>query len=259
MSDLVPAPGVTEMVYGTTRAGKSAYQEWIDRMIQQMRPNAMQIIADTKPRYRAETEPYGPGKRNRRKAAYRYKDWRKGPTIPNSVVIPIWDAHPFRGLWRKPGEIAIMQSGEERDWMRMLVLLNAFTRRQIKDRERRIHVDEVLDFYHRNTMAINSRNDVFYRIARAGGERNIGLSLGAQQVKGTPPLIRKMARIHVLFHLTNDREDMRILNGNGIPGDKSPEGNWVFRRWETQPGGAISPCLTGRCTYPDSYLEQLAA
>jgi hypothetical protein len=215
----------------------------------------MQVIVDTKPRFRAEQETIG--YYGRRSAAWRYKDWAKGPTLPNSVVVNMKADHPFRGLWRRPGEVAILQSGDAADWRRMLQLLNGFCRAQIKDRERRIIVDEALDFYQRNTMGIDSRNDVFYRAARAGGERNIGLSLGAHRAHGLPPLIISMANVIVLFHLRHDG-DMKYLNEHGIPGKASPKGNYVFRRYEIQPGGVAGQPLTGRCTYPDSYLKQLA-
>jgi hypothetical protein len=166
--------------------------------------------------------------------------------------------HPFRGLWKRPGEIAIMQSGESRDWVRMLTLLNAFTKAEIKGRERRIIVDEVLDFYDRNSFGIDRKNDVFYRAARAGGERNIGLSLGAHRVHGVPPLILSMTSIYALFHLRHDG-DMRYLRVYGIQDAESPKGDYVFRRWTVQPGGLVSPPLDGRCTYPESYLAQLAS
>lgn len=257
LKELVPEPGQREIVFAGTRGGKSSYQDWEDRIIQQERPSCMQIIVDSKPRYRAEFEPFGYYKR--RSAAYRYKSWAKGPTVPNSVVVNLWDRHPFRGLWRRPGEIAIMQSGDARDWKRMLLLLDRFCAKHIKDRERRIHVDEVMDFYSRNTWGIDPKNDVFYRASRAGGERNIGISLGAQKVNGMPPLVIDMASVIVLFHLRNDLEDMRILNKHGIPGRTSPVGDYVFRRYAILPGGRTSEPFTGRCKYPDWYLDQLAA
>jgi hypothetical protein len=152
-----------------------------------------------------------------------------------------------------------MQSGETRDWLRMLQLLDAFAKRPLKDRERLVNVDEVMDFYGRNTWAIDSKRDVFYYLSRAGGERNIGLSLGAQKVKGIPPLVIDMASVVVLFHLRNDREDMRILNSHGIPGQLSPTGDYVFRRYEIMPGGKASEPFEGICNYPQAYLDQLAA
>lgn len=245
-------------MFGGTRAGKSGYMEWETRHISETRPQAMQVIVDTKPRFRAETErmPFNP--RGRRNAAWRYESWARGPVVPNSVVVDLNSDHPFRGLWRRPGEIAIMQSGESADWVRMLILLNAFVKAEIKGRERRIVADEVLDFYNRQGMSVNQKNDVFYRAARAGGERNIGLSLGAHRVYGMPPLILSMNTIYVLFHLRHDG-DLRYLRDYGINETESPQEDYVFRRYHVQPGGRVSPPFTGRCTYPQSYLDQLAA
>lgn len=145
ISSLIAQPGERTAKFGGTRSGKSSFQEWEFRTVQRERPTAMQILVDTKPRFRAEKE-RGPFRRGRRSAAKRYESWAKGPVVPNSVVVDLWDEKPFRGLWKEPGEIAIMQSGESRDWKRMLALLDAFTKAQIKGRERRIIVDECLDF-----------------------------------------------------------------------------------------------------------------
>lgn len=256
LADLVPASGQREILFAGTRGGKSSYLDWELRTIQHYRPEAMQLLIDTKPRFRAECEPVGYYKR--RSAAWRYKDWAKGPTVPNSCLVNLWSPHPFRGLWRRPGELAIMQSGETADWKRMLQLADRFCKAHIGDRERRIVVDECLDFYQRNSWGIDPKNDVFYRAARAGGERNIGLSMGAHRVHGLPPLIIDMTNIIVLFHLRND-DDMKYLNAHGIPGKTSPKGNYVFRRYEIQPGGVASEPFVGRCNYSDAYLKQLAA
>lgn len=258
ITDLVPQPGQREIVFGGTRAGKSAFQEWETRDIQATRPECMQILVDSKPRFRAETERMPGNPHGRRSAAWRYRSWAKGPVVPNSVRVDLDSSHPFRGLWKRPGELAIMQSGESRDWVRMLMLLNAFTKAEIKGRERRMIVDEVLDFYDRNSFGIDRKNDVFYRAARAGGERNIGLSLGAHRVHGMPPLILAMANIYVLFHLRQDT-DMRYLRDYGVTDVESPKGDYVFRRWEVRPGGLVSEPIDGRCNYPESYLSQLAA
>lgn len=258
IADLCPGPGQREIVLGGTRAGKSAYQEWETRCIAKHRPSAMQIIVDTKPRFRAETERMRINPKKRKSAAWRYKSWAKGPVVPNSVLADIHDPHPFRGMWNEPGEIVIIQSGEASDWRRMLYLLNGFTKANIQDRERRIVVDEALDFYNRNTWGIDPRNDVFYRASRAGGERNIGISLGAHRVHGLPPLVLSMCSVFVVFHLRQDK-DMKYLWQYGIKDELSPEGNYVFRRYEVEPGGTVSEPFTGICEYPRSYLRQLAA
>ena len=217
----------------------------------------MQLLIDTKPRFRAETERMPLNPKARRSAAWRYTSWAKGPVVPNSVVVDMDSAHPFRGIWSKPGEIAILQGGDSNDWRRMLLLLTGFVRAQIKDRERRLIVDEVLDFYQRNTFGIDMKHDVFYRTARAGGERQIGIDLGAHRVHGLPPLVIAMMSRITLFHLGNDA-DMKYLRDYGIAEDESPNGDYVFRHYTVKPGGMVSRSVTGRCVYPQSYLDQLA-
>jgi len=218
----------------------------------------MQILVDSKPRFRAQTErmPFNP--KGRRNAAWRYAHWQKGPVVPGSVLVDIHSARPFKGLWTHPGEIAIMQSGDSTEWRRMLQLLMFFVKAQIGTRERHITVDEVLDFYGRSTWSIDSKNDVFYLAARSGGERNIGESLGSQRVFGLPILVRNMFSRVTLFHLTEDK-DMKYLNQNGIPDAESPEGNYIYRQWVKEPGGTVSQPFTGTLDLPDSYLSQLAA
>ncbi len=227
------------------------------RTISEERPAAMQLLIDTKPRFRAETErmPFAPNKR--RSAAWRYKAWAKGPVVPNSVVVDMDNPHPFRGVWSRPGEIAILQSGDSNEWRRMLILLTAFVNAQIKDRERRLVVDEALDFYQRNTFGIDMKHDVFYRTARAGGERGIGLDLGVHRLHGVPPLIIAMMSRLTLFHLGNE-SDMRYLRDFGIQDKLSPKGDYIFQQWTVQPGGTISAPFVGKCVYPQSYLDQLA-
>jgi hypothetical protein len=221
----------------------------------------MQLLMDTKPRFRAEKIRGPVTFKNRKDAKKLYESWAKGPVIPNSVVVPIWDEHPFRGLWNKnnPNEVAIMQSGEESDWRRMLQLMDAFVKAQIKDRERRIVFDEVLDFYLRNTWGIAGRSDPIYRTARAGGERTIGLELGAHRLHCLPPLVLNMISRVNLFHLTDDGDLRHLRQSVGIKDAESPKGDFIFRQWVKQKGGALSEPFTGRVTYPQSYLDQLSA
>jgi len=231
------------------------------REIQKARPTCMQCVIDSKPRFRAEKIRGPVSFKNRRDAKKLYESWAKGPVIPNSVVVPIWDDHPFRGLWNQnnPSEVAIMQGDSPEDWRRMLQLITAFTKAQIKDRERRVVFDEVLDFYGRNTMGIDGRNDPIYRMARAGGERAIGIELGAHRIHGLPPLVINMLSRVNLFHLSNDG-DMKHLQANmGIKEVQSPDGNFVFKQWVKEKGGVISEPFTGRVTYPESYLKQLSS
>lgn len=145
IADLTPGPGERHGIFGGTRAGKSAFQDMSLRHIQATRPEAMQILVDTKPRFRAEYEK-GLRPNWRKSAAHRYTDWSKGPIVPNSVVVDLRSDRPFAGTFNEPGEIVILQSGEGADWRRILELLDGFVKANVGGRERRIVVDECLDF-----------------------------------------------------------------------------------------------------------------
>ncbi len=261
INQLIPKEGERVITAGRSRTGKSSFMDWEVREIQDGRPQCMQLLIDTKPRFRAEKTRGPIAYRNRRNASKLYEHWAKGPVVPNSVVVPIWDEHPFRGLWHKsnPSEIAIMQSGDAADWKRMLQLVTAFAAAHIKDRERRVVVDETLDFYNRNTWGIDGRNDPFYRIARAGGERSIGIELGAHRIHGLPPLILNMVSRLNLFHLADDSDLIHLRRSMGVRDAESPSGDFVFRQWVVRPGGELSEPFTGRVTYPESYLAQLSS
>lgn len=260
-ADLVQGPGERHIVYGGTRTGKSSFMDWSMRHVQQTRPEAMQLIADTKPRFRAETIAYGPNNKFRKDAAKLYEGWAKGPVLPNSVVVNFNSAHPLRGLWnmdKRPGEIAVMQSDKPVEWKMMLDLMFHFTSRQIK-RERLMIADELMDFYQRNTMGIDPRNDVILRAARAGGERNIGVLLGAHRPHGIPPLLNTLSSRVTLFYIRFLR-DMRYLWEMGIPEDEfPPDGNYIFKQYSIEPGGVVSEPSMARLHLPESYLQQLSA
>lgn len=257
-ADILPGPGERHNIFGTTRTGKSCHIDWEMRGLQEYRPDCMQILVDSKPRFRAETERMPLLPRGRTSAAWRYQDWAKGPVLPGSVLVNLWDDHPFRGLWTRPGEIAVMQSGDAMDWRRMLELLMRFAKAQTGGQERHVSVDEVLDFYGRTTHSIQNRSDVFFLIARSGGERLIGETLGAQRIHGLPILIRNMANLVTLYQL-QEEHDVKYLIENGIRDASPPRRRFEFRQWRKEMGGSFSRPVTGRLALPQSYLDELSA
>lgn len=260
-ADLVQGPGERHIVYGGTRTGKSSFMDWSIREIQRTRPQSMILVADTKPRFRAETQTFGPENRFRRDAKKLYEGWAKGPVLPNSVSVDLDSPHPFRGLWnnkKRPGEVAIMQSDEPARWKQMVALMQAFIAKRTPV-ERLLVVDEGMDFYQRNSLGIDSRNDVILRAARAGGERNIGLLFGAHRPHGIPPLLNTLSSRVSLFYIRYAR-DMKYLWEMGIPEDEfPPDGNYIFKQYTVMPGGIVSDPAKVRLALPDDYLEQLSA
>jgi hypothetical protein len=171
---LVQSPGERNITFGGTRAGKSALDEWRLRQMMHERPSCMAALIDSKPRFRAETE-RGPLRRGRRSAAHRYESWSKGPVVPNSVVVDIHDEKPFKDIWKRPGEVAILQGGTLHDWRRMLALLNGFVEANIKGRERYIQVDECLDFT-AETLGASIQKTTYFTGPRVPGESVISAS-----------------------------------------------------------------------------------
>jgi hypothetical protein len=265
IEDLFAGPGERHIVYGGTRTGKSSFMDWEMRHVQHTRPMAMQLVADTKPRFRAETLPYGPKGKYRKSAAKAgiYDTWASGPVVPNSVALDWSSSHPFRGMWQdnddRRGEICIMQSDDPRYWRHMNDLMHHFVAAKIKDRERKLTVDEALDFYQRNTLGIDPKKDPILRTARAGGERNIGLGLGAHRPHGLPPLLNTLSSRVTLFHLRLER-DMRYLYEMGVPEQEtSPDGDYILQQYKVAAGGQVEGPTIARLAYPESYLKQLAA
>lgn len=261
---LVQGPGERHMLYGGTRTGKSSLEDWSVRYIQATRPTAMILIADTKPRFRAEREVFGVNGKFRRKAEKKYRHWAAGPVLPNSVAVDMESDHPFRGLWnseRYPGEAAIMQArtGDMEDRKTMLELMKHFVEKPIGNRERLVVIDEGLDFYSRNSFSVNFGADIPMLIAQAGGERNVGLMFCAHRPRGIPPLLNMHSSRVTLFHLRY-AADMNHLYDMGIPPEEgSPDGDYIFRQYVVKPGGTISEPVTARLSLPESYLKQLAA
>jgi hypothetical protein len=220
----------------------------------------MQLLLDTKPRFRAEHIAWGPFNRFRRKAGHLYTSWVAGPTLPRSVVADMYSDDPFTGLWNKkrnPGEIVILQSGEADDWKRMNELAHEFVKKQVKGRERLLIVDEGMDFYHRNTMGLDAKKDVILRTARAGAERNIGLMFGAHRPYGIPPLLNTLSSHAAIFHLRYEG-DMKYLSDMGIKNDERPEEDFVFNYYTIRPGGKVSTKREIRLTLPQWYLDELS-
>lgn len=147
LDEIAPEPGQRALIIGGTRSGKSTLLDHLMRHAAK-RAGIQIALADTKPRFRAEFERIGPLGKITRSAERHYKGWAAGPVVPGSIKVDLKSDLPIRRLWRKndPNRIAVLQSDEETERIRILEVLDEWYRAQKGDTERLLVIDEVMDF-----------------------------------------------------------------------------------------------------------------
>lgn len=187
LDDIAPTKAERALIIGGTRSGKSTLMDHFMRHMVRERPNVQILLLDSKPRFRAEIERFGPGNRFARLAERHYRDWESGPVIPASIRVDIHAEKPLLNFWKDDKyeryRIAVAQTEQTIERGRLLEIADQwYTVRQRKS-DRVLAVDELLDYYHRNTISVHSARDVPLKVVRAGGERGFGALYGAQRPK----------------------------------------------------------------------------
>lgn len=209
------------MLFGMTESGKSTVKERLTEYWRSTRPNPRVLMLDSKPRFRAQWELNGVS------AEKRYKDWRRGTAIPNSVRLPFLDpVGDLEQAWRLGFTCAIAQTGEQYmlPWLRAYA--HAFYDKS-KDRfSQLIDVDEVSDFY--GSTGLAQSGDALLKIVRSGREKNVSFAGAAQRPKGLPQsFLTELSEVFI-FVLANVA-DLERLSDMGLPGDADiPEEDHTF-------------------------------
>lgn len=188
LSEITPGKADRALIIGGTRSGKSTLMDWFIRQMVHDRPKVQILLLDSKPRYRTEVERFGPGNRLLRSSERYYRDWEQGPTIPNSVRVNLAQERPLERFWRPEDKlrVAVAQTEETTQRGRLLEIADSWYKTRMPRADRVFAVDELLDFYHRNTISVHSARDVPLKVMRAGGERGFGALYGAQRPKRSP-------------------------------------------------------------------------
>lgn len=266
LDEIAPPKGKRALIIGGTRSGKSTLLDHFIRHTVKVRPSSQILLLDTKPRFRAEIERYGPQNRMVREAIKHYADWEPGPTIPGSYRLDIHSQAPLQRHFRSddPCRVAIAQTEEEPERPKLLEIANGWYKVRTPNSDRVLAVDELLDFYHRNSLCISPRHDVPLKVSRAGGERGFGALYGAQRPKGIPPQISAELSTLYLFHLRYE-SDVKYLWEMGMPRslvppgeDLTDDGDYAFHMITIQPGGKTKVEGTFRIKPSESYLAQLS-
>jgi energy-coupling factor transporter ATP-binding protein EcfA2 len=185
ISEITPKKAERALIIGGTRSGKSTLMDHFIRQMVKERPGVQILLLDTKPRFRAEVERYGPQNRLVREASKPYADWESGPILPGSVRVDIHREKPLERFWRPDdrSRVAIAQTELTTERGRLLEIADDWYNVRQKKSDRVLAVDELLDHYHRNTISIHGSRDVPLKVVRAGGERGFGGLYGAQRPK----------------------------------------------------------------------------
>lgn len=261
IDEITPEKGNRVIILGSSRSGKSVLADHIHMNIVRLRPLSEHLLLDTKPRFRAEIERFGPRMRMIRDASHNYVDWEKGPVMPASYRHDI--NHPSLKYYWKPDDpcrTVILQTERDHERAAMLELADTqwFEVRK-KNADRVLRVNEMLDFYYGNGVCVSSRHNVPLKVNRAGGERGFSGIYESQRTRGMPLQLIEEATEILLFHLKYE-DDMKFLWQNGVPRHVFPPKDmpYVFRRITTNPGGNAVDHGLYRLTPDPGYLAQLS-
>lgn len=198
-----------------------------DYMVRYRPRKCRRLIADTKPRYRAQHTIRGGD------AARRYKNWDHGQPIPQSVIVEYPDQLERAFRLGYTTVIAQPMSEEEpsKEYLARIVAVTArFLAMSKADTPQLLQVDEYLDFFHSNGAPRGGGDDIMARAPRAGRERGTASLMGSQRTRGIPTLA--MSEMNRLYAFQLDYvPDAKRFQEMGAPEFALPRREHEFRYW----------------------------
>lgn len=216
------------LVVGGVGSGKSTLADYLGTDFTRRYTKSRRLIADTKPRYRAEVTIQG------RKAKHLYKKWGHGQAVPGSVLV--YEPEDLALAWDLGYRVAIVQGESMADLVRVLDVCEAFFRQANAKVPSLLQVDETCDFFSANGYP-KGGSDVMIRVARAGRERGLGGLYCSQRTRAIPvSIIEEMERLY-LFRL-DAAGDIKRLEEMGAPVtvDDMPREEHAFVYWRKRGG-----------------------
>lgn len=210
------------LLIGGTGSGKSTLEEMLclDFQRRYSKSQSRLLIADTKPRFRAEWYPNGT------KTKRRYKNWSHGPHVPDSVLVE--DPRDMDSAWQLGYRTIIVQLPDGGGLDLQAACLAKFLRESRASRPQLAALDEALDFFHGN--GIPKVNDASVKLARAGRERGTAVLYCSQRTKGFSPTLLELMECLYCFRLDMEKDADRFEEF-GVPIFHLPEENHEFRFW----------------------------
>lgn len=209
--------GERGLLLGKTRTGKSTLAEALIENWRKDYENGFVLIADTKPRFRAEREL--DGRPTRLSGRYRRDDW--GETIPGSVVLPLRDIRSEIKLARQLKYKCVIAQIRERN-AQTIMLVSYAIRYAYEDRPAKrpllVYVDELNNFFRDAPQAARWP---IVMIITSGGERSVGFLGAAQRPRNISiEAMESMSKLYWFY--TPFTEDVKHLKNMGVPKDAKP-------------------------------------
>lgn len=205
---------------GGTGSGKSTLGERQIMWFANEYKTSRILIADTKPRFRAEWGLDG------LRADRRYRGWDHGTPIPDSVL---WDPklrnYGLNMAWELGHRIVIAQTDDASEIPMAFDCIDTFFTQSRASRPQLLYVDEVLDFYGTNGQPRRgTKKDGIARTIRAGREKGMGAFIATQRPVGVPPQLASEITNCYLFRLDREQDVKSLVMNGAVPPGTVPPG-----------------------------------
>lgn len=223
--DLIALPADARgMAFGITGSGKSELANSLMRHWQEREPSSRILILDSKPRFRAEWELNGMSTRWSR----RYKGWKRGQAVPDSVVLPLRH-HPKGELAqaKQLGYRVVIAQIDDLDYTPWLLASMREFYRSAKDGEANlVYVDEAADFF--GGSGAFGKGHPMLQVIRSGREKGVAFLASSQRPRNIPPAAITEATNLYVFELAHE-DDWKHLQQIGLPKDaRVPDEDHAF-------------------------------
>lgn len=209
------------LLVGRRGSGKSTLGEWQVKRFWSDYPTGRILVADTKPRFRAQFTADGLD------AGKRYRDWGYGSVLPNFRACG--SAKEVDLAWKTGARGVVLQNDRapQDQLIRWQVeMIERFWRTQKKSTPSLLYIDESMDFF--GPTGLGKYGDTIQRICRAGREKGLAAVIASQRPKTINMQVVTEANCLANFAL-NLSDDRKRLYEMGLPrGAKGPTVNKQF-------------------------------
>lgn len=233
LEDISLRKGERGLVIGRSGSGKSTLAEKLVWDFVNRYANGVTLIADSKPRFRAERLANG------QSAKRLYKGMDHGTVMAGSVRVT--SVEELDLAIKTGARLIIAQdphalTGDRDPDVGLLTrIIGRFMATARASRPRLLYVDELLDFYAPNGQGVRGTTGSILRVMRAGREKGVAALLASQRTKGIP--VQAVAELKRLYLFAMDfQEDIKHLGEAGAPVKllDTPRQDHVFRYWTKQ-------------------------